>query len=325
MLRRLIYFLLIMISVKLVFVFFTNQLLPDPRRDIDSKLKLMKAFKPNTVFIGTSRTLFGIDPEYFDSLSNYHTRSYNLGLLSLSPASSLQIAEKLLHQEDEIDHIFIELSALDFNTTLLRPSNSWEELCFRINMYSKISIYNTKQKLTFFLNALNLAVFRSLLITGEIVKIKKYFSPPNDPIEGQSNIENEGNQLVGESISTKSEILEKNRISTLAFFEAGENKSKNEFFVSKINHLIALAKSKNRTLLFYIPNKFTENERVILQDVIGYIPLKNRAMPRVATYKDSLFELNHLFDDHHLNSKGARIYTKMLSASVDSSMQNQYR
>lgn len=316
MLRRLLFFLLILVSIKLLFVFFTNKLLPDPRRDIDSKLMLMHAFHPNTVFIGTSRTLFGIQPTYFDSLLNQSTRSFNLGLLSLSPASSLMIAEGILKQDSEIDNILIELSALDFNTTLLRPNNAWKELCFRIGLYSDVPNYNLKQKLTFFMNALNLAVFRTISITGEIVKIKKYLSPTSDPIEGVSKIEKAGNQKVENINSSNTIILDKNKQSTLGLLHQIKPEVKNTFMVNRINLLIAEAERKGRNLIFYIPNNISENERLILKSVIGYIPSDNIVIPPLALYKDSFFDPINLFDDHHLNTKGARMYTQMLSTKL---------
>lgn len=116
---------------KMMVVLFVWQLDPDPRRDISLKERMCREFQPNTVFIGTSRTLYGVEPRLFDSLNAGESRSYNMGLFSLSQSNSMEVASRLIEESGDVEQIFIELNALDYNTILLTPFNFFDEVVFR--------------------------------------------------------------------------------------------------------------------------------------------------------------------------------------------------
>jgi hypothetical protein len=246
MLNTIVKWLLLLVAIKLLAVVFTAQFDSDPRRDIATRKGLCRKFNPDAVFIGTSRTLYGIDSEIFDSLNNRTTRSYNLGLFSLSFSNSLRIANDLITNEPDIKTIFIELSALDYNTILLRPGNIVQDVVFRTKTMADCSTICTTDKWNGFLQGFNTTLFQMLSIAPEIDVIKRKIRQSSDPIEGTADLQPNGHQSVPFAISRLDTHIEENRKSAIEMIGTGKSLAPNTFYLSSIDNLIMLAEKSAR-------------------------------------------------------------------------------
>lgn len=312
MVKKILLWLALFLVFKLALTLLVGQLTTDPRRDITTRKKHLQAFNPNTVFIGTSRTLYGIDPQIFDSLNAGKTNSYNMGLFSLSFANSLKIARDLIQNNSKTKTVFVELSALDYRTIHLTPGQVFNDVYFRTRvMQAAISVDN-HAKWSDFLIGLNTTLFQTLSIAPQIAAVKKMIKPANDPIEGPPNLNKNGMQRVTLTIPDLNTMVINNRFYTKKLTAFDQKFTPNTYFIAKMNEVVAFGKMHGKRVVFYTPNNITKGEFEILSQVAPFIPPANFiALPKDSSL-DAIFQPEHLFDAHHLNTKGSAIYTRYL-------------
>lgn len=304
--------LLLIIAFKLIAVLILAQFYTDPRRDIAERKKLCSAFNPNVVFIGTSRTLYGIDPALFDSLNQQKTRSYNFGIFSLSPYSSIHLAHNILSENAAIKTIYIELSALDYSTVALPPRQMIPDAIFRANVAADCPNITVRDKAESFLDGLNTTLFQMLSIAPQVSSAKKALHPEDDPVEGNAHLLANGHQSVTSVLSTINDRIMANKDATGQMLTSRPRTVPNAYYISRINQLITRAEQLGKKVVFYYPNNITRGEYGILSQVAPFLTRENLITLPESPLLDSLFIPENLFDAHHLNKKGASIYTQFL-------------
>ncbi len=302
--------LLLLVAFKVVVTLIVARFYTDPRRDIAARAQLCRAFDPDVVFIGTSRTQYGIAPALFDSLNHQKTRSYNFGIFSLSPYSSIQIADEMLSANPVVKTIYIELSALDYSTVALPPQQVVQDAVFRARMLADCPGIGLQEKTGSFLAGLNTTLFQMVSIAPQVLSAKKALSPGTDPIEGSANLLANGYQPVSEALFKTNDRIAANKASTEQMLALRPRTERNTYFISRINQLIAHARQLGRKVIFYYPNNITPGEQQILSRVAPFLPQEN--LIRLPDQPDALFKPENLFDAHHLNRNGAAIYTRFL-------------
>ncbi|MCE6988720.1 hypothetical protein [Dyadobacter sp. CY323] len=304
--------LILFIVIKTMAVLLISPFYIDPRLHIEARKSLCNAFKPNVVFIGTSRTLYGINPSLFDSLNNGQTRSYNFGLFSLSPEISFQIADDLILNEPEVKKIYIELSALDYSTVTLTPGTIFSDVAFRANAMAGCSGLDTSEKLKSFFQGLSTTLFQLFSIAPQITLVRKIMAPDNHPIEGKPEMRQNGHQSVALALSQTNDGILSNENASQQMLEKGKQSVPNTFYISRINQLIMRAGQLGKKVIFFYPNNFTKTESMILSEVAPYLPEQNLIRLPEDQQLTELFKPENLFDPHHLNQKGAAVYTRFL-------------
>lgn len=312
MVKKIFFWVALFLAFKLALVLLVGFLPVDPRRDIATRKQHLRAFNPNTVFIGTSRTLYGIDPGIFDSLNAGKTDSYNMGLFSLSFANSLDIAQDLIQTEPDIETVFIELSALDYSTIHLTPGQVFNDVYFRTRIMQAATNGSAHENWSVFLSGLNTTIFQTFSIAPQIAAVKKFLVPVNDPVEGPPNLAKNGIQHVSVGIPGLNTLMINNRFYTKNLILSGKKFPPNKHFLSKINELLALAHAHQKHLVFYMPNNITKGEFEVLSQVAPYIPQMNFIALPTDSSLEAIFKPENLFDPHHLNVKGSAIYTRYL-------------
>jgi hypothetical protein len=312
MVAKITKWLVLIIIFKMITVLIIAQFYTDPRREVNAREKLCKSFNPNVVFIGTSRTLYGIDPAQFDTLNHNQTRSYNFGIFSLSPENAFQIADQLISDNPAVKTIYIELSALDYSTVALNPENVVQDAVFRANVMADCSNIDLGDKVNSFLLGLNTTLFQTFSIAPQITTIKKILNPVSDPIEGRPELRDNGHQSVKLALSKTNERLIANKSATQQILASRQSSMPNTYYISKINQLIADAKLAGKSVIFFYPNNVTKTECLILAQVAPYLPAKYLISLPAQPMLNAFFEPENLFDPHHLNEKGATIYTQFL-------------
>jgi hypothetical protein len=312
MIAKITKWLLLLVAFKMVVAWVVAQYYSDPRREIAAREKLRAAFNPNVVFVGTSRTQYGIDPALFDSLNAQKTRSYNFGIFSLSPYSSLQIADDLLSTSPAVRTIYIELSALDYSTVALPPQQVIRDAIFRTNVLADCPGIGFQEKAGSFLAGLNTTLFQMVSIAPQVLSAKKALNAGNDPIEGHANLLANGYQPVMSVLSQTNDRVAANKTSTEQMLAVHPQPGPNAFFISRINQLIARARQLGKKVIFYYPNSITGNEYQILSQVAPFLPDESLIRLPENPGFDALFQPENLFDPHHLNRKGASVFTHFL-------------
>lgn len=312
MIVKIIKWLLLLVAFKTVVALIVAQFYTDPRRDIAAREQLCRAFNPNVVFIGTSRTQYGIDPALFDSLNGQNTRSYNFGIFSLSPYSSIQIAEEMLTASPAVKTIYIELSALDYSTVALPPQQVIQDAVFRARVLADCPDIGFQEKTGSFLTGLNTTLFQMVSIAPQVLSAKKAINPGTDPIEGGANLLANGYQPVTTALSKTNDRIAANKTSTKQMLAIRPQTQRNTYYISQISQLIARARQLGRKVIFYYPNNITRGEQQLLSQAAPFLPQENLIRLPEQPGFDALFKPENLFDAHHLNRNGAAAYTRFL-------------
>ena len=322
MLKTILSWLLVIIGIKLVAVLIASQFALDPRRDLATREELSRKYAPNAVFIGTSRTLYGVDSQLFDSLNHNKTRSFNMGLFSLPASQAFQIANRIIKTDSTIKNIFIELSALDYNTILLEPDRVLPDIAFRNKVLEGGINFESTQKIKSFLAGLNTSIYQMASIAPQIAVVKKAMRPTADPLEGMPMLRPDGHQPAKDSFKGSLRYVRDNQKSTTQLLTVGDTVRANQFYIDSINRLISNANAHQKKVTFYIPNNVSNTEFLILSQVIPFIPEANLIRLPTDSRLHAFFDPVNLFDVHHLNQKGARLYTAILQEEFSKKSEN---
>lgn len=316
MIVKILKWLLVILALKVFVAAVVSRFYTDPRRDITARMQHCAAFRPNVVFIGTSRTLYGIDPALFDSLNHQRNRSYNFGIFSLSPYSAIRIADELLATSTSVRTIYLELSALDYSTVALPPTEVVQDAMFRARMLHAHPDIPVQEKTSSFLNGLNTTMFQMVSITPQVLSIKKAINTGTDPIEGKADLLANGHQCVSAALAEPNERIRSNAAATGQTLSASSTGTPNAYYITQIKALASRARQQGKRVVFYFPNNITEGERRILSHVAPFLPADVLVRPPLEPAMNALFNPENLFDAHHLNQQGAAIYTRLLQQSL---------
>jgi hypothetical protein len=244
------------------------------------------------LFIGSSRIKRSVNPEIIEKQTNRKT--YNLGINEATFNQNIILAKYFTQQKGK-KIIVIELSPSikKIPVTFIKASNVIHPDI--INFQKIIALYSETDLVTT-INNLNNYLFTKLSIQESIKQITK--SKKEELIgyvaEEANNYDNTDSFISFEDYSIK-------------------NKKNLEDYITKINYLLDLAKKNNTQIKFILPLTFNqETEKAIVFSLFNYIKDENK----IKYSKDFLNQINkkeHLFDKNHLNSKGAKIYSNLIS------------
>lgn len=284
LLQKLGVFFLILLLIKLVFVrFYGDQFIYEDlgarvnKSELEYRKKEFAAQPFDTVFIGSSRTVFSVAPAYFDSLNHKNTKSYNFGIFSGVPPHTFDWCEELIQTKPTLKYIFFELSA-----GFEEPDPHENALL----AFFRPSVPRT-QNLKFY--------YGYNISLEEFINYKDTLTP--------LKVDSDKLQLV-RSYNLQAEKKD---------YEAN---SLNEDYWNGISRLIALAESKQIHLYFYIPPRLeSEKELKMIRPVYQKLEDKNKLSVR--HYDESLYQIDNSIDLNHLNYKGAKKFTELMARAFD--------
>lgn len=235
----------------------------------------------DTIFIGSSRTAFGISPSYFDYLTKGKTHSYNFGVISGMPPKTFDWCSEAIETKTSLRYVFFELSAGfigaekqdDRVLTFFKPAIPHAEY---ENKFIKYDVPLQNIPLENFLNK------------KDQPADSKYFSSQTVQLARQRNLQ-----------------IEKSSVSLPPL---------NKDYWNRVTELIKLAEAKQIHLYFFIaPRIKTDREFQIIYPI--YQKLENKYKLKVDHYEETLYQFDTSFDISHLNSKGAKKFTELLTES----------
>jgi hypothetical protein len=237
----------------------------------------------DTVFIGSSRTAFGISPSYFDSLSQRKTKSYNFGIIAGKPPQTFDWCEELIQNSAHLKYVFFELSS------------GFSE--------------NEKQDdpvLTFFKPSIPRREFEEAVIKFNLplqnIPLQDFLSRKDNPVRQNFPL-SKVQHMHSLNLQIEREIPE-----MLTAY--------NEMYWHRVTRLITLAESKQIQVRFFIPPRLkTENEIKMVYPI--YKKLDEKHKLRVAHDDDSLYQADTSFDYSHLNYRGSKRFTELMAAAFD--------
>lgn len=295
--------------------------------DLSYKLEYLGQSKENfnSIFFGTSRFYYGLNPELFDSLNNLSgikTKTYNISSNGLfAPASLFQLEKTLENDAFKNTTIFFEISNFDHLDKNIDALKTYYWLNFKYLRFCIKYIYFDDQ------SALNKAKLMSRYIEiylrrliglgykSQLYNKEKNVEGEPDKIKVNSNgficledlmeLDKSG-QLMGTRLKfeaehpdfSKSIINPNNQLAGIY----------NEVYKRKLLQLYNTA-SKNGISLFFVFQPFV-SEQVKVFSVFKEMP----EISKIDLSQESfLYDASNHFDDVHLNMNGAKLMTGKLA------------
>lgn len=324
--------------------FFYNKSLPYYWGDTNilEKRSFVKKNKDsiNTLFLGSSKTHYQVNPKVFDSIVNQntgmHISSYNFGVDAMLPPESFYVYQSLLQNESfRFKNVIMELDFLQTGDTKnlfnwrsyywLNKStyNDYSSVMLSSNFPSTVKAFN--------LSLLNLKAVQKLLNIGKFNEYVQYRKL--EMAEEKRDTSHEVNTLGFTGLppwktmspallSQVSNITNVTKTAS-ANYDAWSKGPVNKLYASEVQKIMKLSRDKGINLIFLIPVQWNINQYKELFPIIRSIPEKNKILMFDYESHKPLFTPQNLFDDNHVNSIGAKLYTAYVAQQFIAKLNNQ--
>jgi len=273
----------------------------------------------NTLFIGSSKTKYQIDPILFDSIvnktNNGNIHSYNLGIDYMMPPESFYIYKSLLDNDSlHLKNVIIEIDF--FRKAETENLFTWRNY-YWVNpgTYYDYTSSLLSSHYTPLLKAWNLTIVNIMAVTkiynigkfNEYVQFKKNQFSINKTFEGENGFVGLPHRIEQQS---KLEEVKNASITAYSNYDKWSSMKKNQAFFNSLEKIIQLSNKKGVRLIFLLPIQWQSMQYKELFPILKAIPNRNKL--EIADYSEykPLFNADISFDYAHLDSVGARIYTR---------------
>jgi len=280
----------------------------------------------NTLFIGSSRTQFHIDPLLFDSVTG-RTKSFNLGYSSTRGEESMFFLEDLLDQKDflkNIDYIFLEVRPLFYDEQLYKNLRgkyqlNRDRLLFLQSYFQPINAFATKDLSKAYVESLlGIGMLRDgwsqLVFPGMRLNQSIAFFETRGFANRKKAIESDriNSNLVAASINFTDKLNDRRAFALQCYEDDMETISASDsFYVERLNALYDEL-SKEGITMYFIPTLRFENT-----SLPGLFKKLHQGDLFVETSNPSrypdFYSPDFSGDAAHLNLQGARQYSILLA------------
>lgn len=297
----------------------------------DKVIYLEKHNNYNTFFIGSSRVYYHINPLVFDSIVNNNfldkIRSFNLGSDGMYLPENYYLLENLIKSEQLLNakYIFVELQN-EPNRFRINRDEYWQNTRDLVFL-SKIILEKDKGSIisqyffianivkSYIISFFDLDQFKSYILkqhsfnSNLLGKYQNGYLALNGKLEMIMNIKGniEGNRNIFLKDSLYLKKLNKEREIKL-LIETSEKVSVTH--LKRIQYLIDLAKNQNIQLIFFTSPMLTNPSLI---NLYKKLPKENRIALNQSPDFSNLLKKDNLYDIHHFNDKGARLYTEIFA------------
>lgn len=279
----------------------------------------------NTLFIGSSKTHYQVDPLLFDSLVNSSANefnkvhSYNFGIDGMMPPESFFIYKSLLQRDSlKFKTAIIELNFLETGET--KNLFTWRGYYWlNRNTYNEYSSSLLGSRYPFVQKAWNLSLLNVMAIEQfyNMGKFNELVEFHQDQYANDTSKEVRTHGFTALPHPGKFSQAEDQRIVNIknASINATDNyntwssEKMNAAFNDCLKQIIDLSHQKGIRLIFLFPTQWNVYQYKELFPILNTIPDRNKIVIYQYSQYKTLFEPDHLFDNSHVDSVGARLYT----------------
>lgn len=246
------------------------------------------------VFIGSSRTEYGVIPAYFDFLTHHKTQSYNFGISEGLPPETFDWCDELIRNNPSLRYVFFELSGgfVTKPTPERRFSMAGYQRVWKNLPFDEISAYHDN---------LVTVLLKPNLSVGS--------TDYNVPLENALD-KKDLSAKIPTSLETLQHSYRLNQSIETGGFAIPP--AINEEYWERVIKLIELAESKRIRLYFFIPPRL-KTEREVRTIYPIHQTLEKKYKLRVAHDEEGLYQDDTSVDDFHLNHKGAKRFTESMA------------
>lgn len=278
----------------------------------DSLLKPNRS-RINTVFVGSSRTAFGIIPSVFDSVTRHKTSSFNHGLSALLTPYTFTECVKLLQIDSlKLKTIFFELSVPNEATheDPFDKDNVYDEIALKTKLLLReeipederirrgLEMYNSylnglltlKGPVSIFMHSLNRKKDENFVMTPSG---HRYFRQYKGLAKRNEGIPAEKPPIP---------VVFQNRLTP-----------KETLYRSRLDELIRKCHEKNVAIYFFLPTKLTPDEKRFFPHFWAMLPPQYRIDIPIRNQLTPPFPTAYSDDGVHLNPTGATLYSQLFA------------
>lgn len=307
-------------------------------------LESLPSHSYNTYFFGSSTFYRHIDPVVFDrhvnSHSNLNLQSYNMGALATFCPQSYYLFELFLESElsSNTKYCFLELRDLETigDAVMHQERTSYwvnkSDLMFVFRSFIKRETLTLREKISAsskYLVSYLESIFHighfGKLITSENYYDQKLLGPEKDgffPLQLDYSTSTDWEYKAHleeriQSLQKNPAILEKRKTKDNEARGQPSN-SYDHVHLDRVQELISKANDKNIHLIFLLSPRCASKEIISLSKQLESKHFINMAQPDLFS---DLYLLENSFDRGHLNTKGAKIYSKYIAEQFMSTIE----
>ena len=271
----------------------------------------------NTLFIGTSRIHYHIDPIQFDSNTKQKTNSYNVSSQGTAGLESFKIIDEIIRnsEKNNINTIFMEVPSFnlpaDKNLNSVRatyyigPKQMYMALKYHLDkntsLISSIKVALKAGKITL-VNLLGLHTFKPKF------KIFRNSVFENSRLNRDSK---RGFRTLDRSVARQSILKPRLKMATDFYSKhIKDDSTEIEFLTETINKQIKNAQEKGITIIYILMPKMSLTQYKDIYHSFNQLKGKNKLNLSNPKKYPKFYKHNFSSDKVHLNSKGAKSMTK---------------
>lgn len=302
----------------------------------------------NMLVIGSSRVYRQVDPEILDSLVSgpAKVKSFNFGVNWLFAPESFYVLDNLVEKEGlNYNYVIIELSKIrsidfaNFHTTRTIYWSDFNNFKFAINAIwaSNFSLLEKTATIlaygvSYVDKMINLGYITEALSFKSKHEINAGFPDIGDKRNGYSALETQpkGSTLIEEEnteerhkkfLADTAAVTRRLKMSTDQFEKFEKNpqllKRYNKYYADHLNKMIDEAKKNGTHLVFLMSPRVDRNQYNELIPLFKNIHPTHRIEISDGRKYPELYVAANSFDETHLNSEGAKIYTTILATKMN--------
>lgn len=268
-----------------------------------SKIFAAKITQYDTIFIGSSRTDFAIDPYYYNNLTN--KKAFNLGIGGSDILESQMILQKLLKTHHNLKTVLLEVDYFGFNKNHTINSND------PINSYISFN--------DFFKLFLSYDTFKRSLST-----VNYNLKTPNSPIFDNNGlrIKSSHHNSYDLAMAEVEGVLKKNRVYSLDTTR-----------LKALEEIVRICKKNNIKLVVFVsPLNFAQIHGIYLtnnfenylnwrKEISKITPFYDFSLENQVTFESIKPKMRYYFDSHHYTIEvGRMILDKIFKYNKTSSL-----
>jgi len=286
---------------------------------IYEKIKQQQEFNDdvNTLFIGTSRIYYHIDPLLFDKVTLCNSISYNIGSQGIAGLESYRIVDEIIHnaENSDIKTIFIEVPGFNLPssknsksvraTYFINAIQSYRALRFKIDTKASwLSLMSTSIKAckTTLSNALGLQTFRTKcsILKEVLTKKSRLVRDSKRGFYGQER-----------TVKKNSVVKSRSRIANKFYNSLSKSAPEEiEFLTKMINDQVRRAKENGINIVYVLMPKMSLKQYQDVYQSFSQLDIQNKINLSNPKEYPQYYNRKLSSDKVHLNTKGAKSMTK---------------
>lgn len=295
----------------------------------------------DTLFFGSSRIFRQVDPILFDSLTNFGSKSYNLGSGATYTPESYYLLKNFLRRSNSVDkglilvelQVVTEIPDVNLHTARSKYYLDFQEYQFASRVISEKTNLSNKSKreqiknynITYLDRISSLGIFSDLMDSfRESATTRKNVKKFGLNNRGHRSLDTQFRENPSKGLRSRKKDFSKNpseienrKKALRKLYNTKSQITYSKTHLKRVNELITMAEKLGYNLIFILPPRLDEPNYVELLPLFQEIDSDHRIDMADPNRFPDFYTIDNSFDVGHMNDRGVKLFTTELAAQVN--------